>query len=404
MSFNLNTKVNNLQAQISGIIAGSVTNPLSSTLNGNNQSITNVNTLSSVSGSPLNITAGASTVNFASEVNMVDTLTINNNTVHNGLVVKDGIGDTSCFVVDQSGNVGIKVNPSSALTTDFTVTGNSLISGNLTVGGTINASNVVNNITAGTGIIKTGTSTNPTLSTNLTAGTGISLIPGAGTTLGVSNTGVLTVTSGGAGSGISVTGTQNPVISTNLTAGTGISITSGIGSALQIASTVVIPPQGKLSRVGLVGNTTSPISGGTLGYQGLTLIAGAFFNDLVAGTSPDPNGVWVFDLNPVTIQLTGFLNSGVVNIGFGNSFDAGVYYNTVPNNASFGSPPTTNASGVRNGGCPPFIVKVSDLIATCPNMTTGATRLYFQNQSTDTLWVQTTPSIVICTYFPNGVE
>lgn len=216
MSFNLNTKVNNLQAQISGIIAGSVTNPLSSTLNGNNQSITNVNTLSSVSGSPLNITAGASTVNFASEVNMVDTLTINNNTVHNGLVVKDGIGDTSCFVIDQSGNVGIKVNPSSALTTDFTVTGDTFISGNLTVGGTINASNVVNNITAGTGLIKTGTSTNPTLS----------------------NTGVLTVASGG--TGISVTGTQNPVISntgvTSIVAGTGISISGATGAVTINAS------------------------------------------------------------------------------------------------------------------------------------------------------------------------
>lgn len=216
MSFNLNTKVNNLQAQISAIIAGSVTNPLSSTLNGNNQSITNVNTLSSVSGSPLNITAGASTVNFASEVNMVDTLTINNNTVHNGLVVKDGIGDTSCFVVDQSGNVGIKVNPSSALTTDFTVTGNSLVTGNLTVNGTFTGAGVVNNITAGTGLIKTGTSSNPTLT----------------------NSGVLTVASGGAGSGISVTGTQNPVISTNLAAGSNISFsTVPLTGALEISAT-----------------------------------------------------------------------------------------------------------------------------------------------------------------------
>ena len=215
MSFNLNTKVNNLQWQINQIVAGSVTNPLTSNLNANNKSITNCNTLSSVSGSPLNLSAGASTVNVASAVNMVDTLTINNNTVHNGLVVSDSAGDTSCFVIDQSGNCGIKVNPVDTLTTDFVVNGSASISGSCTVNTlnatTINGGNILNNITAGTGLIKTGTSTNPTLS----------------------NTGVLGVSAGS--SGISVSGTaQNPVINntgvTQLTAGSNISLSGSTGN------------------------------------------------------------------------------------------------------------------------------------------------------------------------------
>ena len=398
MSFNLNTKINNLQAQITGIIAGSVTNPLSSTLNGNNQSITNVNTLSSVSGTPLNITAGASTVNFASEVNMIDTVTITNNTAHNGLVVKDTIGDTSCFVVDQSGNVGIKVNPSTPLTTDFTVTGNTLVSGNLTIGGTINASNIINNITAGTGIIKTGTSSNPTLSTNLTSGTGISLTPGTGTTLQISNTGVTSLV---AGTGVSVSGATGAITVsgtgvTSLVAGTGISL-SGATGAITVSAAV-----SKLSRIAVVGNTTSPIFGGTTGYVSIAFQNGAFNNDIIAGTSPNPNGVWLLELFPIGLQLTGSSNTGVVNIGLGNSGDPNVYYNTVPNNSTFGSPPVASAN--RNGGCTPLIVKISDLIATCPNMAVALPRLVFQNNSTDTLWVQTVPNAIIGIYFPNGIQ
>jgi hypothetical protein len=43
MSFNLNTKINNLQQQVNGIIGGgTVTNPLTVDLNANNKNITNV--------------------------------------------------------------------------------------------------------------------------------------------------------------------------------------------------------------------------------------------------------------------------------------------------------------------------------------------------------------------------
>ena len=390
MSFNINTKVNNLQWQINQLVAGTVANPLTAKLNCNNKSLTNCNTLSSVSGSPLNLTAGASTVNVASAVNMVDTLTINNNTVHNGLVVSDGLGDTSCFVVDQSGNVGVKVNPSSSMSSDFVVNGNSSLSGNLSVGGTltassISASNVVNNITAGTGLIKTGTSSNPTLSNN----------------------GVLSVSAGS--SGISITGTaQNPVVNntgvTQLTAGSNITLSGSTGNITISASSTPTTPQVKLSRLAISGSSSSPISGGTIGYQSLSFIAGALYNDILAGSSPDPNGVWVLDFSPLSLLLTGSLNTGVVNIGIGDNIDPNIYYNSSPNIAQFGSLPATNGLVPRTGSCPPLIIKVSDLVATCPNISSPLTRLYFNNQSTDTLWVQTLPPAINCYYYPNGVQ
>lgn len=363
MSFNLNTKVNNLQWQINQIVAGTVTNPLTSNLNCNNKSITNCNTLSSVSGTPLNLSAGASTVNIASAMNMSDTLTINNNTTHNGLVVTDSTGDTSCFVIDQSGNCGIKVNPVSNLTSDFVVNGNANISGSVTVNTlnatTINGGNVLNNITAGTGLIKTGTSTNPTLS----------------------NSGVL-----------------------SLTAGSNITLSGSTGNITISASSTPTTPQVKLSRLGISGSGSSPVSGGTIGYQSINFISGALYNDILAGSSPDPNGVWVLDFSPLCLLLTGSLNTGIVNIGIGDSIDSGIYYNSAPNNAQFGSLPVTNGLVPRTGSCPPLIIKVSDLVATCPNISSPLTRLYFNNQSTDTLWVQTLPPAINCYYYPNGVQ
>ena len=158
-----------------------------------------------------------------------------------------------------------------------------------------------------------------------------------------------------------------------------------------------------MSRIAVVGNTTSPFFAGTTGYVSIAFQNGAFNNDIIAGTSPDPNGVWLLELFPIGLQLTGSSNTGVVNIGLGNSGDPNVYYNTVPNNSTFGSPPVANSPN-RNGGCTPLIVKISDLIATCPNMAIALPRLVFQNNSNDTLWVQTVPNAIIAIYFPNGIQ
>jgi hypothetical protein len=189
---------------------------------------------------------------------------------------------------------------------------------------------------------------------------------------------------------------------TSIVAGTGVAI-SGATGAVTISTTPVISPTIKLSRVGVVGTSSvAPVAAGTTGYQGITVLAGAFNNDIIAGTSPDPNGVWVVDFNPVGLLLTGSFNTGVVNIGLGNSTDAGIYYNTYPNISTFGSPPATVAP--RSGSCAPLIVKVSDLIATCPTMASASTRIYFQNTSSDAMWIQTLPTAINCTYYPNGVQ
>lgn len=396
MSWNFQTQLNNLKIQVAQLSAGSVTNPLTSALNCASYPLNNATTLSAATGQNLNLntSVGNSIIVNAPLSIPNHPLVITNNTSADSIVVSDSGSDTSVFRVDASGNVGIKANPSVPLAYDLTVNGNTLISGDLSANNiqctsitapNVYASNVVNNITAGTGLIKTGTSTNPTLS----------------------NTGVLGVSAGS--SGISVSGTaQNPVINntgvTQLTAGSNISLSGSTGNITISASSTPTTPQVKLSRLGISGSGTSPVNGGTLGYQSISFISGALYNDILAGSSPDPNGVWVLDFSPLCLLLTGSVNTGVVNIGIGDSLDSNIYYNSSPNIAVFGSLPTTNGLVPRTGSCPPLIIKVSDLVATCPNISSPLTRLYFNNQSTDTLWVQTLPPAINCYYYPNGVQ
>lgn len=180
MSFNLGTKINNIQVEIDNIIGGAVTNPLRRDLNCNNRQLTNVNTVGSVLGTPLNLTAGTSTVNIASAVNMVDNLTITNNLPKNGLVVTDAIGDTSCFVVGANGDVGVKVNPISIIGADFTVNGamssNSLSATVLTATGNMNCLNLT----------ATGTVAVPAI-TGLSTINGVPYTTGGSPVLGLTN-------------------------------------------------------------------------------------------------------------------------------------------------------------------------------------------------------------------------
>ena len=222
MSWNFQTQLNNLKIQVAQLSAGSVTNPLTSALNCASYPLNNATTLSAATGQNLNLntSVGNSIIVNAPLSIPNHPLVITNNTSADSIVVSDSGSDTSVFRVDASGNVGIKANPSVPLAYDLTVNGNTLISGDLSANNiqctsitapNVYASNVVNNITAGTGLIKTGTSTNPTLT----------------------NTGVLGVSAGS--SGISVSGTaQNPVINntgvTQLTAGSGITLSSGVGN------------------------------------------------------------------------------------------------------------------------------------------------------------------------------
>ena len=413
MSFNLNTKVNNLQWQINQIVAGSVTNPLTSNLNANNKSITNCNTISSVSGSPLNLSAGSSTVNVASAVNMVDTLTINNNTVHNGLVVTDSAGDTSCFVIDQSGNCGIKVNPVDTLTADFVVNGNANVSGSVTVNTlnatTINGGNVLNNITAGTGLIKTGTSTNPTLSNTgvlgVSAGSSGISVSGTAQNPVINNTGVLGVSAGS--SGISITGTsQNPIINntgvTQLTAGSNISLSGSTGNITISASSTpaYIPKLGSVT-FGFSG-AGFPISAGGSGYWSM-FFNGQIINDLQNGVS-DPNGSWLIFLSGFNFIFTGNNNDGA-GIFLSDALDGGSYAIN-SGNAVF----SAVIAGANNRilSCPPIVLPVNAVRSALPNLWQNVgVRFNITNLTSsgvDQIFPQSIPLICYAQYFPNGVQ
>jgi hypothetical protein len=364
MSFNLNTKINNLQFQVNGLVAGTVANPLTANLNANNKQITNINTVSSVSGSPLNLTAGASTINCASAVNMVNTLTINNNTVNNGLVVADSAGDTSCFVVDQSGNVGVKVNPATPLTNDFTVNGNTNISGNLTISGSVTGTGIVSNISAGAGLTKTGTSSNPTLSITPVGTAGTYTYPASITT---NDKGQIT------------------------------SITSGSAPSGSI----------KLGAVYLASNQQFPIAPG-----GGAVINGSFStqiqNDINNGVPAHPNGVWIIDFSAYTVMWDkpyDTLNND--NISF--AWDDGVVVLPIDNL----NPPL---QGIFTQApvpfYPPNMYKCSSIgqIYMNPNQLktyglNGAnTQLrLINNSTTSTLRGGTFPYLALATYYPDGL-
>jgi hypothetical protein len=272
MSWNFQTQLNNLKIQVAQLSAGSVTNPLTSALNCASYPLNNATTLTATAGQnlSLNTSVGRSVIVNAPLSIPNHPLIITNNTASDSIVISDSNPDTSTFRIDASGNVGIKADPTIPLAYDLTVNGNTNITGDLSANNivcnsitapTVIASNVVNNITAGTGLVKTGTSTNPTLSnagvtsavagtgigvsgatgavtinntgvTSAVAGTGISVSGGTGAVT-INNTGVLGVSAGS--SGISVSGTaQNPVINntgvTQLTAGPNITLSSGVGN------------------------------------------------------------------------------------------------------------------------------------------------------------------------------
>ena len=156
MSFNLSTRLNQLQIQVNNIANTGLTNPLEQTLNANNYNIINCNTVQSSVSTPLNI--GGQSVVINAPVSIPNhPLTITNNTASDSFVVGDSIGDNDVFRVDNNGNVGIKVDPNATLSNGLTV------NGSLTCG-TITANNIVNSITAGSPNIQiTGTVSNRTI-------------------------------------------------------------------------------------------------------------------------------------------------------------------------------------------------------------------------------------------------
>jgi hypothetical protein len=400
MSFNLSTRLNNLYQVVQNIQTTALTNPMVANLNMASYSVNNATSVNAPASTPITLNADpAQGVVINTKVSIPNhTLMITNNTLNDSFVVKDSNGDTSVFRVDNVGSVGVKVDPATPLTTDFTVNGTANITGNLTAQSitapTINGGSVISNITAGTGIVKSGTSTNPTISNSgllglspSNAGSGIT-IGGTATNPTISNSGLLGLTSSNAGSGIAISGTAtNPTISFS-------------GSTPSSSPT-------RVSRVILSGNNTFPINGGAVGTQGIALSLGDLYEDFQAGTSPDPNGVWILDLSPISVLLTGNVNSGFITIGLGDDLDSNVYYPSSSTLAPcvLGSPPATyGLINYRAGGCPFLALKVSDVLATLPNfMASSFQVLSFSNGSSDALWLQLRPSFIQATYYPYGL-
>jgi len=222
MSWNFNSRLNNLQVQVNQLTASSVENPLTSSLNCSSYPIIGATNITATTAQNLNLNAsnGYSIIANAPLLVPNHQIVVLNNTTNDGLIVGDNVSDDSVFRVDASGNVAIKSEPASSLTADFTVNGDALLTGDLDVQNItcasitapiVNAGNVVNNITAGSGITKTGTSTNPTLTNSgilaLTAGSGITLT-GTNANTTVANSGILALT---AGTGITLSGTNSNI-------------------------------------------------------------------------------------------------------------------------------------------------------------------------------------------------
>jgi hypothetical protein len=212
MSFNISTRLNNLSLQVQQLTASSVTNPLTSNLNCASYNIINCDNITAPSGMPMTLDAGNSNVVVSSNLQLNNTLNVVNSTANNSLVVADSSGgDTTSFVVDASGNVGVKVNPATALTSDFTVNGGVSVSGDISCNN-INASNVVNSVSVGSvGLSNTGTAKNPIINntgvTSAVAGTGIGVSSGTGAVT-ISNSGVTSLT---AGTNITLSGSTGAV-------------------------------------------------------------------------------------------------------------------------------------------------------------------------------------------------
>lgn len=278
----------------------------------------------------------------------------------------------------------------------------------------IGGGGVISSIVAGNGIAVSGSGSSRIVATNLaSADSRLTLTAGTGTQIVLTNTCPASVA---AGNGLALTGTNPtgitlsmPNVGTPNTYAYPTSITTdtqGRVSAITAGSAPVATSPVRLGRIVLPGNNTFPISGGTTGTQLFDFLLGGLADDFIAGTSPDPNGVWVIDMSPFNILLTGNVNSGFVQIGISDNdpSDAGLVYNG-ETTQTMGSPPASyGLLNNRSGGCGSFILKVSNVLSTLPNfMSPGVFKQFsFNNGSSDTCWLQFRPTFLTATYYPLG--
>lgn len=118
----------------------------------------------------------------------------------------------------------------------------------ITAGGPPNSLSIANtgvlSVAAAVGCLVGGTATAPTIGTNLVAGNGIQVLPGVGTTVDISNTGITAIDTGGAGiTATTVSGltTLNNTGVTSVIAGTGVTVSAATGAVTISAAGAVAP-------------------------------------------------------------------------------------------------------------------------------------------------------------------
>ena len=144
MSWNTSIQINKLYQAYLLLSTTALTNPMIANLNMASYNINNVNTINAITGTTLTLNAdSAQGITVSTKMTIPNhPLIITNNTADDSLQVGDNIGDTSIFRVDHNGNVAVKSNPATVLSDAFNVLGDSVLTGNLSVSGTISGGGV----------------------------------------------------------------------------------------------------------------------------------------------------------------------------------------------------------------------------------------------------------------------
>ena len=144
MSWNSSIQFAKLYKAYLTLSTTALTNPMIANLNMASYNINNVNTINAITGTTLTLNAdSAQGITVSTKMTIPNhPLIITNNTADDSLQVGDNIGDTSIFRVDHNGNVAVKSNPATVLSDAFNVLGDSVLTGNLSVSGTISGGGV----------------------------------------------------------------------------------------------------------------------------------------------------------------------------------------------------------------------------------------------------------------------
>jgi hypothetical protein len=312
-------------------------------------------------------------------------------------------------------------------------TGVTSVSGSAYIGvvGTTNVTitnNGVRTLATGTGIANVGSANNVSLIntgiTSLNAGLGIGVAGNTITNTGIrtlavnpagltssggsdptiSNTGILTLTAGNAG--ITITGGQTATITNSgilgITAGSGLTSTGGQNPTLAVTS---VQPVITNIAAGL-NITPDPAtipcpSGGTASYVMAMTSPSVFATQLATTGTPDPNGVWFFEMSNFDVFIYGAPSIGLnrnLSVSFWDTGTAGGPYSYTPFGSAIYFYPTQPLPINTDLGAFVF-----DLNAARAAGMRQLNEIRIFNNTDGTLEPQGWGSIY-ATYYPNGVQ